>query len=199
MSRSETQSQNPLRAYVERMTRLLRAAPDESTVVAEGSVFLADLVARDDWLPDEYAVADPARYRQYLMHCDPDELFSVVSFVWAPGQATPVHDHCTWGLVGQLRGVETSQRYEVLDRAAQGKLLTSVGGPTVARPGDVDAVSPRLGDIHAVSNVSSEVAISIHTYGGNIGRISRHTYAADGSTSPFVSGYVPTPYARTWS
>ena len=32
--------------------------------------------------------------------------FSVVSFVWGPGQKTPVHDHRTWGLVGILRGAE---------------------------------------------------------------------------------------------
>jgi predicted metal-dependent enzyme (double-stranded beta helix superfamily) len=35
----------------------------------------------------------------------------VVSFVWAPGQGTPIHDHRVWGLVGVLRGAETSERF----------------------------------------------------------------------------------------
>ena len=35
----------------------------------------------------------PQYYQQHLLHCDPLERFSVVSFVWGPGQKTPVHDH----------------------------------------------------------------------------------------------------------
>ena len=63
--------------------------------------------ATDAWLPEAYAEAGP-RYRQYLLHCDPLERFCVVSFVWGPGQKTPIHNHTVWGLVGMLRGEEIS-------------------------------------------------------------------------------------------
>jgi 3-mercaptopropionate dioxygenase len=46
----------------------------------------AGLVARDDWLPEWFAAADPMKYRQYLLYGDPLERFSLVSFVWGPGQ-----------------------------------------------------------------------------------------------------------------
>ncbi|WZB72916.1 cysteine dioxygenase family protein [Achromobacter xylosoxidans] len=104
-------------------------------------------------------------YRQYLLYCDPRERYSVVSFVWGIGQRTPIHDHMTWGVIAMLRGAERAERYE---RAAPMRLL----GESVLLPGDVDRVSPRLGDIHRVSNACDDrVSISIHIYGGNIERI----------------------------
>ena len=43
----------------------------------------------------------------------------MVSFVWGPGQKTPIHDHTVWGLVGMLRGAERCRLYE---RAADGQV-----------------------------------------------------------------------------
>jgi predicted metal-dependent enzyme (double-stranded beta helix superfamily) len=155
---------------------------------------LQELVSHDDWLPDECAQPDPVHYRQYLLHADPADRFSVVSFVWGPGQATPVHDHTVWGLIGMLRGAERSQRF-----AAGGPGGSLVALDTeVLQPGQVDHVSPTVGDIHRVSNLHDDrVSISIHVYGGNIGRIERHVYdPATGHRKTFVSGYSnPAPSA----
>src|SRR3954467_13048330 len=100
-----------LRALVIGFAEVLDASRDEQKTLDQGEQLLAELVAHDDWLPSEYAKPDPNRYQQYLLHCDSRERFSVVSFVWGPGQATPVHDHTVWGLVGVLRGAELSQRF----------------------------------------------------------------------------------------
>ena len=94
----------PLREFVRAMAQLVRATDDEEPIVTRGARLLEALVARDSWLPEEYARPDPSRYLQYLLHCDSEERFSVVSFVWGPGQSTPIHDHRVWGLVGVLRG-----------------------------------------------------------------------------------------------
>jgi len=109
----------PLRTFVGQLTALVDTIDDEPTLLARGGVLLADLVAVDDWLPDEYATPSPVRYQQYLLHCDPLERFSVVSFVWGPGQSTPIHDHRVWGLVGVLRGAELDERFV---RGAHGRL-----------------------------------------------------------------------------
>ena len=95
-----------LRDFVGAFAALVDRAPEEAAILSEGGALLGRLIATDDWLPDDYAEPDPARYRQYLLHCDSRERFSVVSFVWGPGQSTPVHDHRVWGLVGVLRGAE---------------------------------------------------------------------------------------------
>ena len=182
------------RNWVQDMTRLVDAkGGDERAMHDEGSKLLSALVSADDWLPDAFAVPSSESYRQYLLYCDPLERFSAVSFVWQPGQKTPVHDHTVWGLVGVMRGEELCQEYA---NAIAGKPMDQTG-EHVCRPGDVDRVSPTIGDIHVVSNAGkSTTAISIHVYGGNIGAVRRHTFdAATGAPKTFISGYnnVVTP------
>lgn len=93
---------------------------------------LAKLIAHDDWLPEACAVPHPQYYRQYLLHCDPAERFSLVSFVWGPGQRTPVHDHMVWGLIGMLRGAEISTGFA---RRPDGSLTPS-GRPVRLEPAE---------------------------------------------------------------
>lgn len=184
-----------LRDFVTGVGTLLDRTHDERSLLEEGSAALANLVAHDDWLPDAYAEPDPDRYRQYLLHCDSRERFSVVSFVWGPGQATPIHDHRVWGLVGVLRGAELSERFA---RYPDGG-LHAVGAIERLEAGEVEAVSPSVGDIHRVSNAFDDrVSISIHLYGSNIGAVERATYDATGTPKRFVSGYANAVLPNLW-
>lgn len=184
-----------LRHFVTNLAAVLDSTGDEAEVLQAGSQLLAGLVAHDDWLPAAYAVPDADRYQQYLLHCDSRERFSVVAFVWGPGQGTPIHDHRVWGMIGLLRGREAAQRY---DRAPDGRLMPRDAIDTL-NPGDVDTVSPRLGDIHRVWNAQPDApSISIHVYGGNIGAIERATYAPDGTEKRFISGYANTTLPNLW-
>ena len=182
------------RSFIQDMTRLVeRHGGDEPRMLDEGERLLKALIAHDDWLPPEFAVPSPEGYRQYLLHCDPLERFSVVSFVWMPGQKTPIHDHTVWGLVGVMRGEELCEEY-----SAQAKPV----GRHPVRPGDVDRVSPRIGDVHVVSNAGTRTAVSIHVYGANIGAVRRHTFdPASGAAREFISGYtnatLPNPWDRS--
>ena len=187
-----------LRDFVQQMTYLVEAAgDDEKRLLSEGEKLLRDLVAHDDWLPETFAEADPEHYRQNLLYCDPLERFSVVSFVWGPGQHTPVHDHTVWGMVGVLRGAETCEEFE---RDASTGELRPAGEHRMER-GQIDLVSPTIGDIHRVSNaLADRPSVSIHVYGGNIGRISRHTYALPGGEiGTFISGYSNAVLPNLWS
>jgi 3-mercaptopropionate dioxygenase len=178
----------PLQRLVKTLQPLVAHPLDEATLLDRVRPALADLVSHDDWLPDACAQPDPVHYRQYALYVEPQGRFSIVSFVWGPGQATPVHDHTVWGLIGMLRGGEYTQGY----RIQAGVGLVPEGDAIRLSPGDVEAVSPRLGDIHRVSNAFDDrVSISIHVYGGDIGRIARSTYAADGQPRRFVSSYSP--------
>lgn len=183
-----------LRGFVTNLAELIDSTRGEREILESGAKLLARLVNQDDWLPEAYAQPDPDRYRQYLLHCDARERFSVVSFVWGPGQGTPIHDHRTWGLVGVLRGSERSERFV---RNPDGSLKHA--GTDVLHEGEVEAVSPRIGDIHRVSNAETRHAsISIHVYGGNIGAIERATYDLEGRAKRFVSGYANTELPNLW-
>ncbi|MGE3773353.1 MAG: cysteine dioxygenase [Gammaproteobacteria bacterium] len=184
----------PLRRYVRAMTALVGATTDEARLLGEGRELLAALLAGDDWLPAAFATPSAERYVQYLLHCDPLERFSVVSFVWQPGQATPVHDHTVWGLVGQLRGAERCEEY-----AADGERVVATGRTHVMERGAIDAVSPTIGDWHRVSNATRDrTAISIHVYGANIGAVRRHRLDAQGAIRDFVSGYDSPVTPNLW-
>ena len=184
-----------LRRFVGDLTALANAGAGEAEILDRGGAALRELVAVDDWLPPEYAAPDPVQYRQYLLYCDPLERFSVVSFVWGPGQRTPVHDHTVWGLIGILRGVEISRNYAA---DVEGKLDPQ----SVLRlvPGQVTAVSPEIGDIHAVENaLPDRPSISIHAYGANIGAVARHVFLVEsGEAKPFVSGYANKTLPNLW-
>lgn len=184
-----------LRRFLGDVTRLCDAGADESAIRERAGASLRALVAQDDWLPPEFAEPDPAQYRQYLLYCDPLERFSVVSFVWGPGQRTPVHDHTVWGLIGMLRGAEISRNYTA-DPAGH---LTPAGEERLV-PGAVTAVSPEIGDIHLVENaLPDRPSISIHAYGANIGAVARHVFVPEsGQSKPFVSGYANRVLPNLW-
>lgn len=184
----------PLRDFVVAFGCLLDAAPDEPTILHEGGALLRTLVSRDDWLPEAFAQPHPTYYQQILLHADSTERFSVVSFIWGPGQATPIHDHTVWGLIGMLRGAEESQSYSERD----GRMVPQ-GEPLRLAPGDVEAVSPIVGDVHRVRNLHDDrVSISIHVYGANIGAVRRHTYPTEGGRKPFISGYSNAQLPNLW-
>ncbi|KAF1043978.1 MAG: 3-mercaptopropionate dioxygenase [Herbaspirillum frisingense] len=186
-----------LRSFITEFSDLLSTAPVEETILYVGGDLLRQLVAQDDWLPDEFARPDPERYQQYLLHADSAQRFSIVSFVWGPGQRTPIHDHTVWGLIGMLRGAEHAQSY-----ALRGGVPRKIGEPVLLKPGAVEAVSPHseeLHDVHQVSNAFDDrVSVSIHVYGANIGAVRRSVYHPDGQRKPFISGYSNATLPNIW-
>lgn len=185
----------PLRNFVTGMTDLAdRSHGDEAAMIDGTRILLKQLVSTDDWLPEEFT-REGDTYRQYLLHCDPKQRFSVVSFVWGPGQTTPVHDHMVWGLIGMLRGAEIGQRF-----AADGDGPMIAGPEEILQQGDIEVVSPTLGDVHKVSNaLADRASISIHVYGANIGAVSRHVFdPLTGAPKEFISGYSNDTVPNLW-
>jgi predicted metal-dependent enzyme (double-stranded beta helix superfamily) len=185
-----------LRTFVSGMTELAgQSDGDEEAMIGGAQPLLAELISKDDWLPEAYAV-EGETYRQYLLHCDPLQRFSVVSFIWGPGEVTPVHDHTVWGLIGVLRGAETGQSFEL----AEGGGPMIAGEPELLQPGQIDVVSPTRGDIHVVTNaIEDRASISIHVYGANIGAVSRHVFDRDTSApKEFISGYTNDAVPNLW-
>lgn len=192
---THTRHPERLMTFISAMAELIEDVPREIDLLARGGQLLGQLVSHDDWLPDEFTVPDPTRYQQFLLHADSRQRFSVVSFVWGPGQKTPIHDHRVWGLIGMLRGAEYSQGFA---RSADGRLEQE--GPAIRlEPGQVEALSPHSNDIHQVSNAfDDQVSISIHVYGANIGAVKRAVYQADGSEKLFISGYSNAFLPNIW-
>lgn len=138
-----------------------RSVPGQPTVDAVAAA-LQPALGRPALLSAAQQAGDPAAYRQHLLHVAPDGAFSLVALVWLPGQATPVHDHLAWCVVGVHRGAENETRYAL---TTTGDLVET--GRAVARVGDVAGLLPP-GDIHEVRNGGDDLAVSLHVYGADL-------------------------------
>lgn len=185
-----------LLTFVKDLATLIETNPSEEIVFSKGKALLENLIAVDDWLPEEFCKVHPQYYQQYLLYADPLDRFSVVSFVWGPGQKTPLHNHTVWGMIGQLRGQERSADYH---QQADGSYKADEF--TLCKPGQVATVSPNTHDIHVVENaLSDQTSISIHVYGGNIGRIERSVFdPTTGTEKLFISGYANSVTPNLWN
>ena len=127
---------------------------------------------RADWLPPETKVGSPLYYQRHPLYEDPAGRFCVGSYVWKPGQETPVHDHSCWGVVGVIRGCLAWDNF-VVDASGG---LRQVSTDTV--PAGLSAwLSPRYGDIHRIVNRAKRTtALSIHVYGAPFSEICRTRY-----------------------
>lgn len=188
-------SDGKLLIFVKELSLLLEKKPSEAMIFTKGKQLLENLIAVDDWLPEAFAQPHPQYYQQYLLYADPLDRFSIVSFVWGPGQKTPIHNHTVWGMVGQLRGEEKGTPY--YPQPAGG---FKTGESTISSPGHVDTVSPNTHDIHVVENhLADQTSISIHVYGGNIGKIQRSVFdPVTGAEKMFISGYANTVVPNLW-
>ncbi|MEU5877140.1 cysteine dioxygenase family protein [Spirillospora sp. NPDC047279] len=137
---------------------------------------LRPCLGRPGLLTPEQCEGDPDRYRQHVLHAEPDGSFSVVALVWLPGQRTCVHDHVSWCVTGVHEGWESERRYLL---ESDGRRSRLVAVEDVVNPvGAVAAFAPP-GDIHRVCNAGTTKAISIHLYGADIARLGtsiRRTY-----------------------
>lgn len=186
-----------LREFVVGMTGLVqRVGRDETALLREGGELLGRLIANDDWLPDAFAAPHRAHHQEYLLHCDPLGRFSVLSFVLAPAQKTPVHDHTVWALIGVLRGTERIDEYR---HEGQGAPMQKTG-EHLCRAGDIEVASPAIGDIHVIANERrDQAAVSVHVFGGNIGGLMRRTFSlANGEPHALVSGYANSLLPNLW-
>ncbi|WP_368623792.1 cysteine dioxygenase [Paraburkholderia sp. BR13444] len=184
-----------LRHFVGEIAELVDAGVDEAGLLHRGALALRELIRVDDWLPDAYAQPSLERYQQFLLYADARQRFSVVSFVWGPGQQTPIHDHTVWGLIGVLRGAELAAPYARNNDGA----LRAAGAEVRLEAGDVEAVSPAIGDIHRVRNAYDDrTSVSIHVYGANIGAVRRSTYPRGERPKPFISGYSNDTLPNLW-
>jgi predicted metal-dependent enzyme (double-stranded beta helix superfamily) len=133
------------------------------------------LATATSWIPQHLLVPQETSYRREVLLEDPLGMFSIAALTWAPGQATRIHDHFTWGVVGIAQGTLRSETYE---RDTRGELhkrghdeILHIGAATYTHP-----QHPDLPDIHRLSSASSEISVSIHIYGCRLSEINRTIY-----------------------
>lgn len=128
---------------------------------------LSPLLARTDLLEGCDCTPRADRYARRLIHADPGGRFSVLSLVWSPGQASPIHAHRVWCAFGVHCGTIDEHYFDPPAGGAMPGLRTRLA----RAPGDCahGPASPDL--IHQVANRSDALAVSIHVYGVGLDRV----------------------------
>lgn len=142
------------------------AGADPAAVAAGVADALRVHIGAPGLLTEAQLVPDPAHYRQHVLHVEPDGSFSIVALVWLPGQATPIHDHVSWCVVGVRQGNEHEIVYRLVEQ--DGVSWLEPAGASTNPTGSVAALVPP-GDIHHVANEGDDLAVSLHVYGADIG------------------------------
>jgi 3-mercaptopropionate dioxygenase len=147
---------------------LMDTTSDTATIVTAVQSQLAALLKIPNLLTEEQRLSSPDRYQSHVIAVAPRHHFSVVSLVWLPGQATPVHDHICWCVVGVLEGEEHEERFNLREDESGNRWLVPTVESYVLPGGVTSALVPPIENIHRVRNACQQLAISIHVYGADI-------------------------------
>lgn len=158
-----------LAAFIVELEGLVSLERRPHLVAEDVGALLPRLLADPGFLAPKYREPDPERYRTQVLAITPSGRASVVAMVWLPGQMTPIHDHITWCVVGVLEGTEREERFSL--RADGRERWLAPAGEGLLAPGETSVLVPPAENIHRVRNAGQSVAISIHVYGADIGRL----------------------------
>jgi 3-mercaptopropionate dioxygenase len=168
-----------LRRLTRSLDALVASEADPSVVAPRAGMLLRPALSSPELLEARHREPSEDSYRQHLVHVHPEGRYSIVALVWKPGQATPIHDHLCWCVVGVWRGLERETAY---DLHGDGDPFLVPRSSTVAGPGAVSVLVPPEEDIHLVENCGESLAISVHVYGDDIsvlGSSINRRFAAD--------------------
>lgn len=155
-----------LRRLTSSLDSVVAGNTDPHVIAARTGMLLRSALDDEALLEQRHCEPAEDRYRQHLVHVHPAGRYSIVALVWKPGQATPIHDHRCWCVVGVWRGLERETTYDLRGDADSAALVQRAS--VVAKPGEVGVLVPPDEDIHRVENCGATLAISIHVYGADI-------------------------------
>ena len=180
-----------LGAFVKEVGRIVAEAgrSSEEEITSRIEVLLREVLTGGLQLAPGYREPRADRYVMYPLAVARDGSWSIASAVWDVGQAAPIHDHGTWGVIGILAGVEHEIGYWKPSPGDAGPLRLRMEHDL--HPGEVMVCCTRDQDVHSVACAASVPCVGVHVYGADIGTVTRHTYdLATGAQRDFVSTWV---------
>ncbi|WNS78359.1 cysteine dioxygenase family protein [Domibacillus sp. DTU_2020_1001157_1_SI_ALB_TIR_016] len=167
---------NTLQQFEASVRKVLKDFKTNREIIDQLQPAFQTLLNTKGLLPEHYKKPKSEKYSQFLLYKPQDEAFSIVAFIWGPGQTAPIHDHLVWGLVGIYEGKIEETRYRKVAHNNEEEFRLEIIETVVAKENDISFVYPPNTDIHSVRNPFDEPAITIHVYGTDIGKQKRNLY-----------------------
>ncbi len=183
------QNKAQLNQFINDMEATIRTYAMESEILQRAKPLLEELLRSPDSMPQESFKPRKDRFANNLIYMPDDKIFSVIGGVFLPGQATPIHDHLTWALIGIYEGEERESYYRRIDDGLNPKVaVIKKASERINKKGHVTVLGKA--GIHRIENVSDKPSLSVHVYGLDIGNTQRNTYnPVTGEIGNFISGY----------
>lgn len=190
-----TNTGNPeLDSFIQDVDQIVREGGTEEVLISKTKTRMQQLLKLENILPEQYMQTHP-RFALYPLHIAQDESYVITAAVWDVGQATPLHDHGTWGVIGVIQGVEREVKYA--RPSSENEPLTVIKDRYI-REGEVGTCCSSEQDIHQVECASSVPCVGIHVYGRNIGEIERHMYDLQTGTKRLgKTPWTPVPQSNS--
>ncbi len=114
---------------------------------------------------------------EFLLYLNSRRLFSLRMFIFGPKEYTPVHDHNSWGVTGNVSGILEVVRYVRQDDGSK-KDFARLREFSRSRlvPGETELTLALDAGIHQTGNPASETMIMISVYGPSIRRLYTHFF-----------------------
>jgi predicted metal-dependent enzyme (double-stranded beta helix superfamily) len=121
------------------------------------------LLTSAEWLQIFPLEPDPETgWAVTMLYDEPFFPLTVQLVAWAPGMASPIHNHASWGLVALLSGQEKNTLWQRSPTADLPDRIEFIGDRLLV-PGDILCLGPDA--IHQVQAIGDQPTISFNLYG----------------------------------
>jgi predicted metal-dependent enzyme (double-stranded beta helix superfamily) len=147
------------------------AAGNEAEIADLLKTGLFDLARRGKLGTVGFPEPSPHRYARRLVYADAWGRFVVIAMTWAPGQKTPLHDHAgVWCVEVVVDGVMEVVSYQLMEENKPlGHCRFEQRETVAAPPASSGALIPPF-EHHIFGNKGTDVAHTLHVYGGPMNR-----------------------------
>lgn len=185
-------SQYELDGFVSDVRSLMKSQPGQKAIAEGVRPLLERLVSNRELLKPELRVPRKDQFAVYNLIESEDII--VLSAVFMPGQAAPVHDHKVWGAFGILEGQTLDTRYTRVDDGSRpGSAKLEITSTRMLQRGQAAVSWPPDNDIHKVENPSSSdvITVEVHVYGMDLAKLKRNVYNPAADTVSVIQARVP--------
>ncbi|WP_442753434.1 hypothetical protein ACNHKD_10505 [Methylocystis sp. JAN1] len=168
-----------LRRFIWDIQSIVELAEGEREILMIGRDLMARLISGGDCLPAAFSDLTSGAACQFQVYVDGMERFCVSSTVLAGGAALAVIQPDLWEIMGVFRG------------AIKRRPLDAPGAEAFLPPGSVQAFrSGGAGAFGLSSPPGDKLAVAIHIYGGEVGKLTRRRLASNGTPDAQALGYA---------
>lgn len=151
---------DPLRDFVDWIADLRRQGHEPQALLEQAQPVFLELLTPATIPAAVWERGDHQAVRHLLHRSETLTVFAIAS---PPGSASDIHDHGSWGLVGQVAGEEIERTYHA-EPASDGLVRLLCTASHRLQPGAVATIQPPARDLHQVETVGAQPSITLHAF-----------------------------------